>query len=273
MAERRRLPPSQRNTMNPDGSSRVNASNNMTPIKKGMELGRSRARSMYGQLPRRTASQVQDIVRRRRSRMEGDDPSGTRLRESRNRQIRMARAQDASPEELAQIRRSAESDIAYEDFSRSGQALSDYQRLVGNILKGQQGMEMGYAGLEVGGQQPAPPSSTGSGLGTVICTELYFQGYMDYDTYRKDREYGRKVISEKPEVYLGYNFLAKPVVRLMKRSNLFTKLISYPAMKWADNMAGRYNTTGELISIVGEFICGLIGRCLYGQLQSSQVKA
>lgn len=233
-------------------------------IASGQRVGLERGERVYGQSIDETGSNVQDIVKRRRERLEGLDPASTRMRESRNRQIRMAKASGASPEEIAQISRNAESDIANQEYKKASQSLNEYQKLIGNILKGQTGLELGFAGLEKSGEYVPTPSSGGGLLGTVICTELYIQGYMPYEIYLKDREYGKCIRRDNPHIYTGYIFLASPVVRMMRKSKLVTKIISVPGIAWARNMAGEKNILGSVIGYFGEKVCGIIGRCLYG---------
>lgn len=239
-------------------------------IKQGISEGKTKAEEIYGQDTAQTGEDVREITRMRRERLYGADPGSTNLRESRNRQIRMAKAAGASDEELTQIRRNAERDIANQEYINQGQALSDYQSLIGNILRGQTGMELGYAGLRSGSQQVQAPS-TGGALGTVICTELYKQGYMSHRVWLHDQDYGTWVKEKRPHVYYGYLFLARPIVKLMERSKVFTKIVSIPGMAWAKNMAGQYNILGHTISLIGEPLCGLIGRIRYGRsIQSTK---
>lgn len=238
-------------------------------IQQGQKTGIERAKNVYGQDYNQTGQDVQDIVKMRKERLTSSDPTSTRAREARNRQIRMAKATGASPEELSQINRTAESDIANQEYATQSQALSDYQSLIGNILKGQTGLELGFAGLEKAGEKVDTPSS-GGGLGTVICTELYEQGYMSEEVYLLDKKYGEELRKRNPNAYYGYLFLANPVVTLMKRSHTITVLISIPAMAWARNMAGDHNPMGSLISKIGEKFCSFIGRWTNGKLQGSK---
>lgn len=226
----------------------------------GQMTGLDRARNLYGMTVPEIGSETQGILARRRARLDGYSPSGTRLRESRNRRVRMARAGGRSAGEQESIKRQSEKDIADVDYAREGQALTDYQRLVGKILGGTQQLEMGYTGLAQSGQYTPPPQMGGGLLGTVICTELFKQGYMDSVTYNLDIAYGIELRRTRPHVYTGYRTLAGPVVRLMQKSKVFTKIISVPALAWADNMAGRSNILGKLISIVGEALCGFVGK-------------
>lgn len=245
-------------------------------ISGGMSEGRKRAEELYGQDFKATGEDVKDIVRRRREAVDKLGPQSSRLRESRNRQLRMAKASGASQDQLAQIRRQAESGIADTEYGQYQQNLQNYQSLVGNILRGQTGMELGYGQLRGSSAMPMPPTQSGGGLlgglGTVICSELYRRGYMSEEIYSKDQKYGRRMIVENPDVYFGYRFLADPVVRLMQKSDLFAWMVSIPAMCWARNMAGDHNITGKLISHFGEKLCGFVGRMIHGKIQGSQIK-
>lgn len=84
---------------------------------QGQATGQQRAEDLYGQSTSQTGTDVQDIVSRRRAMLNKEGPQSTRQRESRNRQIRMAKAAGASPEELAQINRNAASDIANQEYT------------------------------------------------------------------------------------------------------------------------------------------------------------
>jgi len=226
----------------------------------GQLTGLDRARNLYGMTVPEIGTETQDILSRRRQRMEGTSPADTRLRESRNRRVRMARAGGRSAAEQEQIKRESERDIADVGYAREGQALTDYQRLVGKILGGTQQLEMGYTGLAKSGEYTPPPQMGGGPLGTVICTELFKQGYMDAHTYSLDIAYGIEVRRNRPHVYSGYRIIADPVVRLMQKSPLFTKIISIPALRWARHMSGKNDLIGKTISYLGEALCGFIGK-------------
>jgi hypothetical protein len=121
----------------------------------------------------------------------------------------------------------------------------------------------GQYGSILQGMQSTPTVGGPKGVfDSIICGELHRQGYMSDEVREKDRAYGKKLLATRPEVYVGYIYLATPVVRLMKKSKLFTKLISIPALKWANNMAGNKNLIGATISLVGEAICGFVGKLL-----------
>ena len=153
--------------------------------------------------------------------------------------------------------RQAASDIAearnQEYMNALNKVEKQYRGAAGDIAR----LEGQYGSIAVGGQA-APQVQAQGGL-TVICTELHKQGYLSDSMIKKDAEYGKFVRLNRPEVYIGYRFLADPVVRLMQKSKLFSKLVSIPAVKWAENMAGNYNFTGHAISKIGEAVCGFVG--------------
>ena len=221
----------------------------------GQMTGLERAEQLYGMNTGEIGQNVQDIVARRRAAMEGNDPASTAARMSRNADVRSARAEGMTDAQIAQVRRSGTNDAAQQDYKSQQQGLSSYQDLVGNILGGTTGMEMGYANLAKSGEEVQAADS-----GTVICTELHRQGYMSDETLEKDADYGRFIRANAAHVYVGYIFLASPIVSLMKRSPLFTKVISYPALAWANDMAGNKNLIGGLINKYGQILCGYVGK-------------
>ena len=130
----------------------------------------------------------------------------------------------------------------------------------------------GQQALAVGKTPGIIPNYSSGGL-SVICSELYAQGYMSDEIKRKDEIYGKFIRKTRPEIYIGYRFLADPIVKLMKKSSLFTKFISVFGMAWARNMAGDKNLLGKLISNIGEPVCGLIGKVItYGKQISANRK-
>jgi len=232
-------------------------------VAQGQAIGRQSGQEIYGQSQAQTGADVADVIRRRKERLSGQNPAASSLRESRNRQIRMARASGASAAQIAQISRGADQDIERAEFQREGEALGDFQRLIGNVVGGQSSLEMAHAGLAKAGEKTERQPSmyqTGNAGWSVICTELARQGILKGEILDKDRLYGIKTRLHNPDVYYGYEFLAMPVVKLMKKSKPFTRLISIPAMAWANNMAGNKNLFGAVISFIGEPICALTWR-------------
>lgn len=145
------------------------------------------------------------------------------------------------------------------------QALDAFAKNI-NAVAGTTTQQMyGQQALAVGKTPSIIPNYSSGGL-TVICTELYRQGYMSESIKRADEAYGLAIMANKPEIYIGYRFLADPIVKLMKKSKVFTALVAIPGMAWARNMAGDKNLLGKLISVIGEPICSLIGKVItYGK--------
>lgn len=228
-------------------------------VAAGQQAGRAAAERLYGMGGEDIRGETMDITRRRREALEGKDPASTRLRESKNQQIRAAKAGGASASQMAQIERQAASDIGQSEFRTQDKALSDYQKLIGNILGGTSSLETGYAALEKAGETVQVPTQSGGGLGTIICTELHAQGYMTGEMLEKDKEHGRFIRSNDHNVYIGYIWLASPIVKLMRKSSIFTDLISIPAMEWAKDMAKEKSFFGKLINKIGTPICRAVG--------------
>jgi len=158
------------------------------------------------------------------------------------------------------VGRQQDAQIASSLYGQQRQSTADLRSLLSGQLAGQTALMSGMKGEQI--QMPEPPKSTGM-FGSVICTELYNQGYMPLNTYMLDSQYGAILRVTSPEVIIGYHFWAKPVVKLMKKSTIFTTIVSYPALKWAKHIAGEEPSIfGKLCQLIGEPICGLIGKAV-----------
>lgn len=105
---------------------------------------------------------------------------------------------------------------------------------------------------------PVPKQESG---GKVICTELNKQGILSDSIYKKDAEYGEELFKVDPYVLIGYHFWALPIVNLMKKSKIFTRIVSYPALKWAKHIAGEEKSLfGYFCVHVGQPVCRIIGK-------------
>jgi len=102
----------------------------------------------------------------------------------------------------------------------------------------------------------------------IICTELYHQGLMDHDTFEADQAFGRIMWQKDPAVMVGYHAWARPLVRLMKRSRLFTKVVAFFALPWAKEMDHRMGAQhngskfGKAFMAFGVPFCRVIGKAL-----------
>lgn len=117
---------------------------------------------------------------------------------------------------------------------------------------------------------PSDPSNPTSGSGTeqppsVICHELYRQGLMDEVIHQADQKFGYFMKNHLVLVVDGYQFWAKPIVKVMQRSKSVTKLVNCLAKPWAKEMAYRMGAIpkgdiiGAVIMGIGVPMCGLIG--------------
>jgi hypothetical protein len=99
-----------------------------------------------------------------------------------------------------------------------------------NITAKQQGMAGQYmAGMGIG--NASTPGAVGNySSGSVICTELYFQGKITKKEWERSAIYGLKIGKYK---YIGYLTIAKPIVELMKKSDKLSNLF----IGWAKSIA------------------------------------
>lgn len=124
-----------------------------------------------------------------------------------------------------------------------------------------------------GVQGPGTPSAAssdggggGGGGGKVICTELHRQGRISDEVYASDHAVGLRMATEQPNVVSGYHLWAIPVVKLMQKSKLVTKVVEPFGKAWANEMhyqetgKGKSSILGRLIISIGVPVCGAIGK-------------
>ena len=103
---------------------------------------------------------------------------------------------------------------------------------------------------------------------TVICTELHRQGFMSDEIREADERFGRMISETSPETMLGYHYWAIPIVNLMQKSRLFTRIVWTVAKPWAYHMAyemgslEKDNLLGKVLMKVGAFISKAIGKSI-----------
>lgn len=141
------------------------------------------------------------------------------------------------------------------------QAENDYMNAVKSNANFTTANEMNFGAMAAGKDVKAPAQQS-NGFGTVICTELHRQGIMSDAIYEADKVYGMHLSNTNYPVLVGYRFLASPIVSLMKKSKLVTKIVASVAMPWANNMAGNPNIIGSLVSDLGEPVCWLVGKLI-----------
>lgn len=114
------------------------------------------------------------------------------------------------------------------------------------------------------------PISLPSGfVGTVICTELYSQGFMPEHIRFADEQYGRMMMVNRPDVMIGYFFWAQYIVSAMKKSKFFSRMVWVVAKPWAHQMAYEMGSL-EKGSLVGKALMeiGIFGSSIVGKILS-----
>jgi hypothetical protein len=97
---------------------------------------------------------------------------------------------------------------------------------------------------------------------SVICTELNRQGFLPEKWLEADSRFGARM----PSVVMdGYHVWAKPVVRMMQKSERVTKVVNTIAQPWAQEMAHiegveeEGSVVGKVLMVIGIPISALIG--------------
>lgn len=104
--------------------------------------------------------------------------------------------------------------------------------------------------------------------GKIICTELYHQGIMAHDTFEADQAFGRLMWQKDPSVMAGYHAWARPIVKLMQKSKVFTRMVAFFALPWAKEMEHRMGAEhdgsqfGRALMAFGVPLCRVIGKAL-----------
>lgn len=234
--------------------------------------GLERAKTLTGQNPFQIGADYQQAYGNLKKRTEMSDTGSELLRANKAGAVADARQSmtqqgvkgGAALGAASQVERAKSYDVNNQLMQNQKDAQTQFMNAVKANANFTTANEMNYGAMAMGKDIQAPAAYSGGfgGMNTVICTVLYNKGYMDADTFALDGKYGEKVIKERPEVYEGYRFLADPIVKLMKKSELFTWFVSLGAMPWANNMAGRKNLLGSVISSVGEPLCSFVGKLL-----------
>ncbi len=180
------------------------------------------------------------------------------MRQQRNRQLALSKQAGGTAGQAAQIARGAEQDIAATAWSQEQEALGEYQKTISNVLSGQSTLELMWGGLGAASMPQASGTSGGGGI-TVICTELHRQGKMSDEMYAATATYGIIIKEEDPSIYVGYRLWADPIVRLMKKSELLSKVVSVPTLAWGRLQQNEETVFGEILKFIGVPFCRVLG--------------
>lgn len=115
-----------------------------------------------------------------------------------------------------------------------------------------------------------PPiySSGNFGPFTVICSELYRQGFMSEQTKEADEKFGEIMLRNKPEVMEGYHYWALPIVEMMKKSRSFSRAVWIVAKPWSDQMSYEMGYSkkgslfGKILMEIGILFSGILGKII-----------
>ncbi|MBA3755621.1 MAG: hypothetical protein H0X02_05070 [Nitrosomonas sp.] len=235
--------------------------------------GLQRAKILTGQNPLQIGQDYQQAYGNIKKRTTSSDTGSELLRANKAGAVADARNQlqsqgvkgGAALGAVSQIERAKSYDVNNQLMQNQKQAESDYLNATKANANFTQASEMNFGQMAMGKDVKAPPSNSSGfgGMGTVICTELFKQGHYKLDIYAADQIYGLEMMQNKPHVYWGYRSWADHVVPLMQKSKAFTRCIAFVAVPWAENMAGKKNLVGKIISLIGEPICGIIGKSLF----------
>ncbi|MFZ5989424.1 MAG: hypothetical protein ACOYWZ_20200 [Bacillota bacterium] len=100
--------------------------------------------------------------------------------------------------------------------------------------------------------------------GTVICSELYRQGYLSKEILIKDHIYRLFYIDD--ETYQGYRLWADRIVNMMRNSKFITKIIKPFCIAWAYEAANQIDSKvkghwmGKILMKIGIPICRNLGK-------------
>jgi len=118
-------------------------------------------------------------------------------------------------------------------------ALAAYGNHLGNVTSGQAGLITANQGMGISSTPTPTPSYS---AGSIICTELKRQGKLNNCDLIKIYSFVDKNISD--ETLDGYRFIARPIVKLMKKSNKFSNLF----IGWSKSLSnGKLNMLSKLL--------------------------
>ena len=114
------------------------------------------------------------------------------------------------------------------------------------------------------------PFNSDGGINTVICTEMYRQGYLSEAWYAADTAFGRTYLDA--GTFAVYHAWARPLVQVMQRSWLITQLVRPWALAWAQHMAytmgvsDEDNTFGYWLNAIGLPLHRVLGQYWVGSV-------
>ncbi len=95
----------------------------------------------------------------------------------------------------------------------------------------------------------------------IVCAELYYQGWIPYEIFRADEDWGDAMFLKDPKLVVGYQMWSKHIVNFMRKYPQYTWIVYYGMSKyWCHWMAHQMgvvktnNLLGQAIHWVGKHI-------------------
>lgn len=95
----------------------------------------------------------------------------------------------------------------------------------------------------------------------IVCAELYHQGWIPYEIFRADEDWGDAMFLKDPKLVVGYQMWSKHIVNFMRKYPQYTGLVYYGMSKyWCHWMAHQMgvvktnNLLGQAIHWVGKHL-------------------
>ena len=95
----------------------------------------------------------------------------------------------------------------------------------------------------------------------IVCAELYHQGWIPYEIFRADEDWGDAMFLKDPKLVVGYQMWSKHIVNFMRNNPQYTGLVYYGMSKyWCHWMAHQMgvvktnNLLGQAIHWVGKHL-------------------
>ena len=114
------------------------------------------------------------------------------------------------------------------------------------------------------------PNSNFTGV-TIICGELYRQGFLLEELWDADERYGNKMFLVNPKMIIGYQMWAKYVVKYMRNNPQNTKYLYRVFKPWTEYMGyemgviNKQNYIGKLIHNIGKYPSYLVYHLFGGE--------
>ncbi|XP_045118636.1 uncharacterized protein LOC123508786 isoform X2 [Portunus trituberculatus] len=112
---------------------------------------------------------------------------------------------------------------------------------------------------------------------TVICTELFAQGQLSWDSYIADAAYGARVAATNPQALRGYQLMASPLVAAMQVSPSLSSLVEVLARPWVRHMeyeegiAEADDPVGHLMTALGLPLCSAVALLYHHILKAALI--